>query len=168
MSEVDKACFDLKQKLKQGLGNISGKSISGYLLCTGLVAGTTLTKERPARVHTVSPSLTNMTFRGQSILLLPWVPERVLAVPPTQYPVPGLTFQWLHGMPTPAALQRSGSGPSARCPAALPCSVGSGDGSGWPLQMVLPRQRSTEHHSPDSQCCVLHLNLPSFPLLGRG
>lgn len=67
-----------------------------------------------------------------------------------------LTFQQLHDRLTPAALQRSGWGPSARCPAAPPCSVGFGDGSGWPLQMVLPRQRPTEHH-PHPTARTVHL-----------
>lgn len=87
----------------------------------------------------------------------------VRELPPgtSQGPVPSLTSRRLRGTLTPAALQRSGSGLSARCPAAPPYSVGSGDGSGWPLRMVLPRQRSTEHHSPDSQGPALPQPPPS-------
>lgn len=64
-----------------------------------------------------------------------------------QSPEQTLTFQQLHDTPTPTALQRSGWGPSACCPEALPCSVAFDDGSEWPLQMVLPRQRTNECYS---------------------
>lgn len=79
-----------------------------------------------------------------------------------------LTFRQLHDMPTPTALQRSGWGPSACCPAALPCSAGFDDGSGWPLRMVLPRQRTTECHS-DLTAHAAHedITLPSLQLLGH-
>lgn len=47
------------------------------------------------------------------------------------------TCLWPHGRPAPAAQQRSVSNPAARCPASLPYSVESDDGSGWLLLMGL-------------------------------
>lgn len=76
-----------------------------------------------------------------------------------QSPVQTLTFQQLHDTPTPTALQRSGWGPSACCPEALPCSAAFDDGSEWPLQMVLPRQRTTQ--------CYSNLNKNIFFLLSK-
>lgn len=82
-----------------------------------------------------------------------------------QSPVHVLTFRQLHDMLTPTALQRSELGPSARCPAAPPYSVGSGDGSGWPLRMVLPRQRSTEI-TPTRQLVLCTQLFSFFPAAG--
>lgn len=75
-------------------------------------------------------------------------------------------------MPILAALRRSELGPSARCLAAPPYSVGSGDGSGWPPPMVLFKQQQqiSRHHSSflsNRDCCAHHSALPSFQLLGR-
>lgn len=102
-----------------------------------------------------------MTFCQQS------VPHIVLGVREcsqsiTQSPVHSLTFQQLHDMLTPAALQRSELDSSAHCPVAPPYSVGSGDGSGWPLRMVLPRRRSTEHHSHPTASAVHLAPSPCF------
>ena len=77
----------------------------------------------------------------------------------SQSPRPSLTCRRPRGMPAPAAPRRSGPGPSVRCPAALPCSAGSGDGSEWPLRTALSRQRPTDSSSPRSQSHTLHLTL---------
>ena len=84
-----------------------------------------------------------MTCHGQPVPPSPWHSHGT-----SQSPRPSLTCRRPRGMPAPAAPQRSGSGPSVRCPAALPCSVGSGDGSEWPLRTVLSRQRPTDSSSP--------------------
>lgn len=94
-----------------------------------------------------------MTFCQQSVLHM-ILGARKCSQGTSRSPVHVLTFQQLHDRLTPAALQRSGLGPSARYPVAPPYSVGSDDGSGWPLRMVLPRQRSTEHHSHPTTSAV--------------
>lgn len=102
-----------------------------------------------------------MTFCQRSVLHI-FLGVRECSQSITQSPVHSLTFQRLHDMLTPAALQRSELDPSAHCPVAPPYSVESGDESGWPLRMVLPRRRSTEHHSHPTASAVHLAPSPCF------
>lgn len=120
--------------------------MTGCLLCTWPIEGNDANDKGKPSSHTVSSGPVNMTFVSGPFCTLSWVLKNV-SQGPSWSAVHILTFQRLRDRLTPAALQRSGSGPSACCPAAPPYSVGSDDGSGWPLRMVLPRQRSTEHHA---------------------
>lgn len=134
MLEVYKACFELNLKLTQGLVTSLAK-LSACLLCTWPNGGNDADWQRKAL--TSSASLLNMTFVSGRLCIVLAAGARTPST--VQSPTHILTFQQRHDMLTPAALQRSGLDPSARCPAAPPYSVGSGDGSGWPLRTVLPR-----------------------------
>lgn len=141
--------------LKQSLGNTTGKNVK--LLALYFIQEVyDAWWRRRCWLHIIFSSLINMILCEQSVLHIT-LGARECSEVTCESPVHILTFQQLRDMLTPTALQRSELDPSAHCPAAPPYSAGSDDESEWPLQMVLPRQRTTKHHS--------HLMVSSMYLL---